>query len=58
MKINKEIIDGIAENFYDNLVDHVYGNIDWYMDEIDADGDEYDEVKQEIIKLALSKFNK
>lgn len=58
MKVNKEIIDGIVENFYDHLVEHVYSNIDWYMDEIDANGDEYDQVKQEIIKLVISKFNK
>lgn len=58
MKVTKEIIDGIAENFYCHLVDHVYNNIDWYMNEVDANGDEYDQVKQEIIKLVISKFNK
>jgi hypothetical protein len=52
----KEVINGISEAFYMHLVEHVYSNIDWYMSEIEADGDEYEEIKSKIIKKTISKF--
>ena len=49
-------LDEIAQGIADVTKELMYDSIDWQLSDFDADGDDYNSIHSEVMKLAIEKM--